>query len=56
MVVIQSSTPVEVIAIFIVAIFFFPTVTISAFAQAENMNDSKNNVGVSTNQTMKHMN
>ncbi len=57
MVLIQSSTPAAAItAIFIATIFFFPKVTISAFTQTENMNDSMNNVGVSTNQTTKNMN
>ena len=57
MVVIRSSTPVAAVtAMFIATIFFFPKVTISAFTQTENMNDSMNNDDVSTNQTMKNMN
>jgi hypothetical protein len=55
MVLIQSSTP-AVTAIFIVTLFFFPKIIISAFAQTENVNYSVNNVGISTNQTMKNMN
>ena len=56
MVLIQSSTPATVTSIFNATIFFFPKVTISAFTQTENMNDSMNNVGVSTIQTIKNMN
>ena len=40
---------------FIATIFFFPKVTISAFTQTENMNDSMNNDDLSK-QTMKNMN
>ena len=50
---IQSSTA---IAIFIVTIFISSLVTISAFAQAQSMNQSMNNAGGgSTNQTMTNM-
>ncbi len=55
MVLIQSSTAAAVTAIFIVTIFLFPTITVSAFAQTESMNQSMNNAGDSANQTMKNM-
>ena len=51
--IIQSSTA---IAIFIATIFISSLVTISAFAQAQSMNQSMNNAGGgSTNQTMTNM-
>ena len=43
MVVIQSSTSTEVATIFIPTIVIFLPVTISAFPQATNMNESINN-------------
>ena len=50
---IQSSTA---IAIFIATIFISSLVTISAFAQAQSINQSMNNAGGgSTNQTMTNM-
>ena len=52
MVMIQSSTAAT--AIFIATIFISSLVTISAFAQAQSMNQSMDNAGDSANQTSKY--
>ena len=55
MVVIQSSTSTEVATIFIPTIIIFLPVTISAFPQATNMNESINNSDILPNQTTQNM-
>ena len=51
----QLSTSTVVATIFIATIFICLTVTISAFAQAKNMNESINNSSILANQTTQNM-